>query len=248
MITFAFTSQVQFVSSIGFLNVDNSDTTVTVTTAESETTLRVPNIGTNSVQSLSIETEFVSSLKVTLGGLAAITYIDFCYVPESSAPNFAGPPALNPTPIVAPTPIVTPTVPTPALPTGGAPTPVVVPTPVPPISTLPTPPVIVPTPATMPTSGSQPTPVNIPTAPIMPTPAVPSSTTPPPISVCIEAVVDFDTLPDGRQLTGGQFVANEYLEFYGFTMSASGGFGVVPRLFNTSDFGDGTSRNAALGR
>ena len=186
MITFAFTSQVQYVSSIGFLNVGNSDTVVTVTTSEAETTMRVPNIGKNSVQTLLIETEFVSTLKITLGGLSAITFIEFCYNPETAAPNFVGPPA-------APTPVVTPTVPTPALPTSGVPTPAlptsgvptpgIVPTPVPPISTLPTP--ASPTPVTVPTIAGQPTPVTV------PTPAAPSSTTPPPISVCVEAVCQF---------------------------------------------------------
>lgn len=196
MITIRFSNQVESVIEIGMLNVNDSSTNVAVTTSSSTTTLNVPNLGQNSAQTVPIGDEGtpgVTELKLTLGGFNGLSYIDFCYFPETQAPNFVGPPALNPTQpptILAPTPPVPPTPPP-----GGSPT-----------------------------------------------------ATPPPTNVCIEATVDFDTLPDGTKLPGGEFVDDVYLEFYGFTMSASGGFGTVPRLFNTSDFSDGTSRNAALGR
>jgi len=347
MISIEFTNQVKSVAEIGMLNVDDSSTTVTVSTASSSTTLPVPKLGQNSVQSVIVGTEAVSSLKVTLGGLNAITYIDFCYFPETRAPNFVGPPALNPTPIVPstaappsgapptgaepipseptiaeptpseptpPEPTVAeptpsePTVaePTPSEPTAAEPTPseptvaeptpseptAAEPTPSEPTATEPTPSeptAAVPTPseptaaeptpseptaaeptpseptAAQPTpseptpaapTGGEPTPAtptdsSAPTPPATspPTPATGTSTpTPPPIDACVEATIDFDTLPDGTQLSGGLFVDDEYLEFYGFTMSAIGGLGDVPRLFNTTDFGLGTSRNQAIGR
>ena len=130
----------------------------------------------------------------------------------------------------------------------------------------------------MPATPSPPTP-SAPT-PIAPTPfaLTQRGPTPQPIEGCVITAVNFDTLPDGTDLSGGSFLSNHYLQFYGFTFSgkqkeeriqthdnllrrefnslrfcfgtlslAIGGFGTLPRLFDTSDFTLG-SRNRGLGR
>lgn len=198
MITITFSSIVTKVISIGLLNVADGDTSAAITALTSTTTVRVPNLGENSVQIVPIDTEDVSSIKLTLSGLVALTSVDFCIEPETPAPFLSGPPALTP-----------PTTPTVAPPTGTTPTTPSVTPPTTPATSLPTP-------------------------------------TPPPI--CVEATISFDTLPDDTQLQGGDYLDDEYLAYYGFTVSAIGGLGALPRLFNTTDFGEGTSRNLALGR
>jgi hypothetical protein len=56
-----------------------------------------------------------------------------------------------------------------------------------------------------------------------------------PTSVCVNATIDFETLPNGTSLSGGSWVANEWLDEYGLSLSASGGLQNSPRLLNTSD-------------
>lgn len=57
---------------------------------------------------------------------------------------------------------------------------------------------------------------------------------------CITTTVDFLTAADGSTLEGGLYVENQWAE-YGLSLSATGGLGDVPRVFNTSDVGDGES-------
>ena len=51
---------------------------------------------------------------------------------------------------------------------------------------------------------------------------------------CEPIKVDFGTSASGEPLQGGLYVENEWMD-YGFTLKASGGFGTLARLFNTSD-------------
>ena len=59
---------------------------------------------------------------------------------------------------------------------------------------------------------------------------------------CINYTIDFDTLPDGTPLDGGAYLSDQWFDEYGLTLSASGGFGDFPRLFNTTDVGIGGKR------
>jgi len=52
---------------------------------------------------------------------------------------------------------------------------------------------------------------------------------------CEDVIIDFNTLPDGSKLPGGSWCDDEWLDEYGFILSASGGFLDIPRLLSTSD-------------
>jgi hypothetical protein len=54
-------------------------------------------------------------------------------------------------------------------------------------------------------------------------------------------------LQDGTPLEGGAYVSNEWFDAHGLTLSASGGFSDMPRLFNTSDVGDDIVGDPDLG-
>lgn len=100
-----------------------------------------------------------------------------------------------------------------------------------------------------PPTGGAPT-VGPPTAGPAPTPGggTPPGPTGPPVEGCVEATVTFDTAGNGNELPGGLYVVDEWEDAYGFTLSAmDGSSNVFPRLFDTSDFGQGTSTNFALG-
>ena len=75
--------------------------------------------------------------------------------------------------------------------------------------------------------------------PVSPGPGISSSTSlqplPSPMRSCINVTIDFDTFPDGSPLPGGWWAENEWLDTYGLSLSASGGFLDIPRLLNTSD-------------
>ena len=55
---------------------------------------------------------------------------------------------------------------------------------------------------------------------------------------CVQTTIDFDTYVDGTPIPGGTYVEDQWLAKYGLRLSASGGFGNVPRIFNTSDVSD----------
>lgn len=55
---------------------------------------------------------------------------------------------------------------------------------------------------------------------------------------CILATIDFSELPNGEELKGGDYyLSNEWYNTYGLSLSATGGLGNKPPLFNTSDIG-----------
>ena len=51
---------------------------------------------------------------------------------------------------------------------------------------------------------------------------------------CEAVIINFDTTADGVPLAPGMYVGTEWAK-YGLTLSASGGFGPLPRLFDSSD-------------
>ena len=178
-------------------------------------------------------------------------------VPPTNAPPTPVPPTNAP-----PTPVPpTQTPPTPVPPTNAPPTPVpptnAPPTPVPPTQTPPTP--VPPTnapPTPVPPTNAPPTPVpptNVPPTPVPPTPTpptpvpptnapptpVPPTQTPPatapPTTDTVR--VDFSEDSNGNALPPGAYIGqNEYAAF-GLTISASGGLGTLPRLFDTANPG-----------
>lgn len=66
----------------------------------------------------------------------------------------------------------------------------------------------------------------------------PTEPSPTATSTCTETVIDFDTLPDGTPLAAGEYLSREWQDAYGLTLSASGGFSELPRLFDTANPGD----------
>jgi len=91
-----------------------------------------------------------------------------------------------------------------------------------------------------PPSGPMPTPgggtISPPTK-SPPTPSPPTKAPPTPTggSTCVK--VDFRTSAGGKTLSGGEYVDDDWEE-YGLTLSAAGGRGSLPRLFNTSSVGN----------
>jgi len=207
MITFEFSpdNEAQLIYEVGLINIEEGGATISVVYDGGQTKdISVTGLGRNAVQTVPVNLENVSTLKITLTGPGAVTSIYGCFKPGTRPPT---------TDSRAPTPA-------PSLEEG---------------TPLPTE-----EPATPPSQG-----------PPSPTPQGPAPTpqgpAPTPIDGCVETSVTFDTLADGTELPGGLYVYDEWLESYGITLSAMGGSGDRPRLFNTSDFGDGTSTNYALG-
>jgi hypothetical protein len=64
---------------------------------------------------------------------------------------------------------------------------------------------------------------------------------------CVNYTIDFDTLPDGTPLDGGAYLSDQWFDEYGLTLSASGGFGDFPRLFNTTHVGTVENGDPDLG-
>jgi hypothetical protein len=52
---------------------------------------------------------------------------------------------------------------------------------------------------------------------------------------------------NGTAIPGGTYVQDQWLAAYGLLLSACGGFGDAPRLFNTSDIGDELIGDSDLG-
>lgn len=70
--------------------------------------------------------------------------------------------------------------------------------------------------------------------PVLPTTEAP---TPTPHSTCSHAKISFEYSAKGVKLQGGEYLQNEWIE-YGLSLSASGGKGLLPRLFDTSVYRD----------
>ena len=154
--------------------------------------------------------------------------------PTPAFPTNVPPTGTAPTPGSgsAPTPS---TEPVPSLETGPAPTPSTRPSPTlgtGPAATLGTGPAATPVTGPTPGSGPAPTPGSgpVPTPGIGPSPTLGSGG-------CTKTVVDFNTFPNGSPIPGGTYVKDEWYAAYGMKLSASGGYGDAPRLFNTSDVG-----------
>jgi hypothetical protein len=93
-------------------------------------------------------------------------------------------------------------------------------------------------PTDAPTKAPTPVPTSTPTRPpvtAVPTKApVPPPTGPPTTEECVD--IDFDTAADGSTIPPRAYLENEYEE-YGLTLSASGGFGTLPRTLDSANPG-----------
>jgi hypothetical protein len=61
------------------------------------------------------------------------------------------------------------------------------------------------------------------------------------------AEIDFNSLPDGKKLVGGDYLHEQFEPFYGLTFSASRGLLNVPCLFDTAKVGTAAFGNPDLG-
>jgi uncharacterized protein (DUF2141 family) len=116
------------------------------------------------------------------------------------------------------------------------------PTAVPPTKSPPTP---------VPPSQAPPTPVppsQAPPTPVPPTPVPPTNVPPTPSSdTCTEQVVDFDQDSNGNVLPPGVYIGITEYAAFGLTISASGGLGSLPRLFDTANPGTQAKGDPDLG-
>ena len=119
MIVFDFVEPAELVYKMGFLDIDEDDTSLMVSHMTEEgmltTVFDVPLLGDNSKQTLEINIANVKQIKVTFSGSGAVTFIDFCYNPETTPPPFntrspTSAPTVSPTsaPTESPTPAPTP--------------------------------------------------------------------------------------------------------------------------------------------
>ncbi len=89
-------------------------------------------------------------------------------------------------------------------------------------------------------------PINLPSnSPTVSPNATPSKETMP--SGCTVAEIDFNSLPDGTKLVGGDYLHEQFEPFYGLTFSVSGGLRNVPRLFDTAKVGTAAFGDPDLG-
>ena len=87
-----------------------------------------------------------------------------------------------------------------------------------------------------PTASPTALPTATPPTPVPPTASPPTGATPTSSpGVCTNYTINFDTTPDGEPIPPGTYVENEWFEAYGITLSATGGFGDIPRLFDTTN-------------
>ena len=274
-ITFEFVSTADTVYEIGLMDIDYRSNIEVVYEDENgdevTATIKIPLTGDNGVTAIAINYDNVSELRLNLSRSGAVTFISFCYKPDTPAP--APTPSRTPT-ISAPTKFVTqvptelpsrsPVIssPTKATAPSSVPTrapvadPTLVPTMIPsrpPVTGKPT---KVTQPTAVPTRGSDSSsdspsaspsesPSEAPTV-VTGTPS-PTRSSPTVSSSCTETILDFEELPDGTPLIGGTYLDSQWLEEYGLTLSASGGFSDLPRLFNTSSVGDEEVGDADLG-
>jgi hypothetical protein len=232
MITFDFASMVDTMYAIGLMDIDEEGTTIMVTYEdesgmEQTKTIDVPVYGGNSVQTVRIDLDNVSQLKANLSGSGAVTYLAIC-VGDGTVPPSALPTTF---PTASPT----------ASPTGSA------------TASLTGAPMSKPTSAPVsPTSSPMGSPTSSPTARpsvvAMPSksPTLLPEPTPAPTPLCTNVTIDFSTNAKGDKLPGGLYVEDEW-EDYGLTLSAMGGFGTLPRLFNTSSVGNSLYGDPDLG-
>jgi hypothetical protein len=68
-----------------------------------------------------------------------------------------------------------------------------------------------------------------------------------PTESCAAVTIDFDNVPDGTPLKAGAYIKDQYYYMYGVMLSASGGLGDLPCLFDTSDVGNATGGDTDLG-
>jgi hypothetical protein len=61
------------------------------------------------------------------------------------------------------------------------------------------------------------------------------SESPTEIPKCVDSIIDFDTFPGNEEILPNTYVSNQWFEIYGLTLSSSGGFGVEPRIFDSSN-------------
>jgi hypothetical protein len=205
MILFSFQEEAQVIYEVVLLNIETSATINVVYDGGKRKDIDVTGLGRNSVQTVPINLERVSSVLVIQTGPGAVASIRGCFgpgtkppsVPSTPAPSFedTAPPTAEP---VTDAPVVSP----------------------PTIGTQPTPVVTPPTPVT------QPTPVV--------TPPTQQRPTPPPVDGCVEDTVTFDTYSDGTTIPGGTYVDDEWLATHGFSLGAMGGTGDFPRILDTS--------------
>jgi hypothetical protein len=75
--------------------------------------------------------------------------------------------------------------------------------------------------------------------------------TPPPLPsppACINSTITFNTYPlTGKPIPGGAYVQNEWFDEYGISLSASGGLGKIPRIFDTNKIGNQNFGDPDLG-
>lgn len=71
-------------------------------------------------------------------------------------------------------------------------------------------------------------------------------TTAPPPSEDGKINLDFNTFPDGTPVKRGEYIGTQYLA-YGLTFNATGGYGSLPRIFDTSEVGNVKFGDADLG-
>ena len=118
MIVFEFVEPAEIVYAMGFLDIDEPGSTVTVSHMTEEgmvsTVLDLPDLGDNSKQILEINIGSVKEIKVTLAGSGAVTFIDFCYDADTTEPPFTtrpptGAPSLSPTAAPTGSPTTSPT-------------------------------------------------------------------------------------------------------------------------------------------
>jgi hypothetical protein len=85
-------------------------------------------------------------------------------------------------------------------------------------------------PTALPTA-TPPSPTPVPPTASPPTGATPTASP----GVCTNYTINFDTTPDGQPIPPGTYVQNEWFGAYGIILAAGGGFGDIPRLFDTTN-------------
>ena len=123
MIRFDFQREAKAVYSLELMNINGNATYVTVThSGETVVRISVVGLGRNSIQTVSINLENVSSITVTFTEPGAVTQLNGCFEPSTRPPSVIAPTLPGTTPTGAPPtqPVPTPLIGTPTQP---APTP-----------------------------------------------------------------------------------------------------------------------------
>ena len=123
MIRFDFQKEAKAVYSLELMNINGNATYVTVThSGETVVRISVVGLGRNSIQTVSINLENVSSITVTFTEPGAVTQLNGCFEPSTRPPSVIAPtlPGTTPTGVPPTQPVPTPSIGTPTQP---APTP-----------------------------------------------------------------------------------------------------------------------------